>query len=62
MRATAYLGKFQLGCKADVTLVARGVVARRKVVHVQVVLAQKHAAAAYFRMGIGDVLTKPRGF
>ena len=30
----AYLGTFRIGCKADVTLAALGVVARRKVVRV----------------------------
>jgi hypothetical protein len=56
----AYLGIFQLGCKANVTHVARGMAARRKIVCVQVVLVQKHAAAAYFRMCIPDVLITPR--
>jgi hypothetical protein len=56
----AYLGIFQLGCKADATRPARGVVARRKIVCVQIALVQKHAATAYFRMGIRDVLVTPR--
>ena len=56
----AHLGIFQLGCKANVTHIARGVVARRQIVCVQVILAHKHAAAAYFRVCIRDVLNTPR--
>lgn len=44
------------GWKTNTAPIARRVVARSEIVHVQVALVQKRATTAHFRMGIGNVL------
>lgn len=55
---SAHLGIFLFGWETDVAPVAYRMVAGGEIMHVQVALIQKRAAAAHFWMGIGNVLDR----